>query len=297
MNANILRSMLQESRVWAVNLDWLRSAEHATFAPLDQEAAAAQKKARLPKIKGAVGVVTISGPITQKYDWLMEYFGGASADNIGQQVEAFQQDPNVGGILLDIHSPGGSSYGVFEAAAKIESMSQRHGGKPIVAIANSMACSAAFALMSAADQRYVTPGGDVGSVGVYCIHVDWSKFNERVGIQPTYIAVPDAKVEGNPDEPLSEDAKADLLSSVQETYDLFVKTLATNYGISAKDVKANFGGGRVLSATKAKAAGMVDGIATFDEVLKGMMATKAPKSGGMSAEVARRTLNLKVKAG
>ena len=299
MNANIYRTLFQESGNWCVKLDWLRALERIdAFPVLDTELAAQQKKARLPKVKGAVGVVTINGPISQKYDYFMEYFGGASADMIGTQVEAFQQDPNVGAVLLDIHSPGGVSYGVFEAAAKIESMSQRHGGKPIVAIANSMACSAAFALMSAADQRYVTPSGDVGSVGVYCVHVDWSKWNENVGIKPTYIAVPDAKVDGNPDAPLSEEAKTELLESVQHTYSMFVNTLAKNYGLSAKVVKETFGGGRVFDSDKAKAAGMVEGVATFDEVVKGLMgSTNKPTGKSTLADDMRRRLSLKVKAG
>ena len=50
----------------------------------------------------------------------------------------------------------------------------------------------------------VTPSGDVGSHGVLAVHYDLSGANEQVGIKPTYIHYGKYKVEGNPDEPLSD---------------------------------------------------------------------------------------------
>lgn len=297
---NLYRELLNDSRGLAIDFNWLRRLERAPiqqFAALDQEAAEKRRQAKLPKVKGAVAVIPVRGMITQKPEWWMDYIDGTSADLLAAQVEVYQSDPAIGAVLLDVHSPGGTTYGVFEATTKIAALSARNGGKPIIGIANSMACSAAFSFLGACDQRYVMPGGDVGSVGVYAVHVDWSKFNEQMGVKPTYLAVPPEKVDGNPDEPLSDEAKAELMEWVSETYETFVKTLAANYGISTKDVKANFGGGRVLSASKAKAAGMVDGIATMDDLLKQLATQQKPAKQGMSADVARRALNLKVKAG
>ena len=57
-------------------------------------------------------------------------------------------DPDVGAILMDVDSPGGSVFGVHELSQKIF---EARGKKPIVAIANSEAYSAGYYVASAAD--------------------------------------------------------------------------------------------------------------------------------------------------
>jgi ClpP class serine protease len=57
--------------------------------------------------------------------------------------------PAVSAILLDIDSPGGESGGVFDLADRIRAASQI---KPVWAVANDMAFSAAYALASAASR-------------------------------------------------------------------------------------------------------------------------------------------------
>ena len=58
-----------------------------------------------------------------------------------QKGRRFLNDPEVRAIVLDIDSPGGSTYGVSELANEI--MAAR-GKKPVLAVANSLAASAAF---------------------------------------------------------------------------------------------------------------------------------------------------------
>lgn len=47
--------------------------------------------------------------------------------------------------------------------------------KPVVAIANSLAASAAYWVGCSASEFYVTPGGEVGSIGVWQAHFDYSQ--------------------------------------------------------------------------------------------------------------------------
>ena len=53
----------------------------------------------------------------------------------------------------------------------------------------------------------------------------------------------------------------------------FIEALAQGRGVSASEVRSGMGEGRVLGADAALAAGMVDGIATFDDVLAKMQAS------------------------
>src|SRR5690606_12609791 len=110
----------------------------------------------------------------------------------------------VGTIVLDVDSPGGGVYGVAEFAEEIY---KARGQKRIVAVANSMAASAAYWIATAADELVVTPGGEVGSIGVYMLHEDWSGAYEKAGIKPTVIKFGENKAEGIDVEPLSESAQ------------------------------------------------------------------------------------------
>jgi len=221
---------------------------------------------RLPKVNGAVAVIPIQGVITKRGGWFSD-----GTDRVSRTLDAAMASKAVGGIVLDIDSPGGSSYGLMEFADKIFSL--RGSGKPIIAIANPLAASAAIWAGSAAEQFIATPSGDVGSVGVWSLHIDYSAAMEAEGVKPTFIFAGKYKVEGNPYEPLSDEARAEMQRSVDETYDDFLNAMARNRGVPKAKVLSDFGEGRVLSAARAKAAGMIDRVASLDDVLAGMGAT------------------------
>jgi ClpP class serine protease len=66
-----------------------------------------------------------------------------------------------------------------------------------------------------------------------------------------------------------------LQTLVDDCYKQFVDDVAQGRGISAADVRANYGEGRVLTATDAKVAGMVDRIAGLDETIGRLTGRKA----------------------
>ncbi len=262
-------------KCWAITQDMLE-----VFAGIDVDAMPAVAKVpRLPSIKGSIGVLPLTGPITQRGGGLMQmFFGGTSTDAFGAAFDSMMADDSVGAILMDVDSPGGGVYGVDELGTKIR---EARGTKPIVAVANSMAASAAYWLAAQADQLFVTPGGDVGSVGVYMLHADFSEALAMDGVKPTFISAGKHKVEGNQFEPLSDEAREQFQTEVDRYYDMFVGAVAKGRGATASAVKRDFGQGRLVGAKDAVAAGMADGVASFDEVLMGMLAKQ--KGRGRSA--------------
>jgi hypothetical protein len=142
----------------------------------------------------------------------------AAAGGLIDFRDAFREalnSPEIQAIVLDVDSPGGYVDLVPETAQEIY---DARGEKPIVAVANTTACSAAYWIASQADEVVVTPSGSVGSIGVYMLHEDWSKFNEDFGIDPTYIFAGRYKVDGNPDEPLSDTAREEWQQEVDDLY-------------------------------------------------------------------------------
>ena len=216
-----------------------------------------------------IAVLPLYGVVTQRGN-MVDDISGPGSTSTQKFTSALRQvlaDDTVGQILIDIDSPGGSVYGVAELATEIV---KARAQKPVVAVANSLAASAAYWIGCSAGEFYVTPGGEVGSIGVWQAHFDYSKALEEEGVKPTLISAGKFKVEGNPYVPLDPEAQAFMQSRVDDYYNAFIKAVAKGRGVAVADVRDGMGEGRVLGADAALAAKMVDGVATFDDVLAKM---------------------------
>jgi signal peptide peptidase SppA len=253
----------------------------------------AARRASGTRTGGAVAVIPLTGVITPRgslFSMLFGFGGGGLVDFRDSFREAVNS-PDVSAVVLDVDSPGGLIDLVPETAAEIR---DARGEKPIVAVANTMAASAAYWIAAQADEVVVTPSGDVGSVGVYMVHEDWSEFNAKQGILPTYISAGRYKTEGNPDEPLDDDARAEWQSEVDELYGMFVEAVAAGRGVSADTVRSGYGEGRTLLASRALEAGMVDRIDTIESVIGGLLVPGA--SGHAAARAGRLAARVEVPA-
>ena len=105
--------------------------------------------------------------------------GLTSYAEIGAMLESALADPQVAGILLDIDSPGGEASGSFELARRVR---EAAAVKPIWALANDSAFSAAYAIASAADRVIISETGGVGSIGVIALHIDQSVKDANDGL-------------------------------------------------------------------------------------------------------------------
>jgi len=148
--------------------------------------------------------------------------------------------------------------------------------KKIVAVANGMAASAAYWLACCATELVVTPSGQVGSIGVFAAHEDMSKALEQEGVKVSLVSAGKFKTEGNPYEPLSDEARAALQAKVDEFYGMFVKSVAKGRGVSQASVRDGYGQGRMLLASAAVKEGLADSISTLDQVLSKLGVKPAP---------------------
>jgi HK97 family phage prohead protease len=225
-----------------------------------------------PNIEGGIAVIPLRGVVTPRASLLTVLMGGTPLSSVVAQFRAAVASSDVTAIVFDVDSPGGRSSLVEEFATEIR---DARGAKPILAVANTFAASAAYWIASAADEVVVTPSGHVGSIGAYILHEDWSGFNERMGVDPSYVYAGKYKVEGNLDEPLEDEARAELQRSVDECYQSFVESVAAGRGVEVQEVIDDYGEGRVLSAARAVEAGLADRVATLDEVVAGLLGETA----------------------
>jgi signal peptide peptidase SppA len=230
-----------------------------------RQAAAARRQTN--QTQGSVAVLPLFGVIAPRAS-MVQGVSGPAGTGVDQFTQMFRQalaDPSVGSILIEVDSPGGRVDLVPELADEIR---KSRGQKPIVAIANSRAASAAYWIASQCDELVVTPSGEVGSIGVYCAHEDLSGALEQEGVKVTLISAGKFKTEGNPFEPLSEEALAAFQSDVDQIYLSFLGAVAKGRGVTVDEVRASFGQGRMVQARDAVKAGMADRVATFDETVQ-----------------------------
>lgn len=203
------------------------------------------------RTEDGVAFVNISGPLSNsRWSW-----GGTTYGDIQNQIRIAAADPGVKGILLNVNSPGGETDNAFETAAMIAAAGK---AKPVWAVAATGAYSAAYLLASQASKIYLAPtSGGVGSIGVYCGHMDYSGMLDQMGIKVTLISAGEGKTAGNPWEPLTDAAKADIQSEMDRLYGAFVGGVAAGRGMNAGDVVAL--GARIYEGSKAAiAAGLAD---------------------------------------
>lgn len=250
--------------------------------PLAPQAAAPRNQSAR---QGGIAVIGVYGTIMQRSSQINICEGGTSTQAIGAALRECMADETVAQVLMDFDTPGGSVFGVDELAAEIRSAK---GQKPIIGIANSLCASAGYWLMSQCTECYVTPGGQVGSVGVWMAHEDWSKALEAAGVKTTLVSAGKYKVEGNPYGPLEGDALAFQQSSVDAYYGAFTKAISKGRGVPIDAVRVGMGQGRVLGADAALAEKMVDGVMPLAGVIRKMQSAMQPTPRGRSALSAAR---------
>lgn len=282
---HVIASVCNE--VWAIDPGKLHEimgvlayrASGQDFTPEEIEARIGSRSAGVSQGRG-VGVLPVRGTIAHRMGAMDESSGGVSTERLSGMLSQLMADDSVGTILLDIDSPGGTVTGVSEFAAQVFDARSK-GTKRIVALVNGMAASAAYWIAAQADEIVSIPSGVSGSIGVFTAHQDLSAALEQQGVKVTMISAGKHKVDGNPFEPLSDEHKAFVQARVDEAYGQFIKDVARGRGVAASDVRKGYGEGRALTAKDAKAAGLIDRIATADETISRLVG-RSP--AGMRAE-------------
>lgn len=255
--------------------DIIDQRSHTIKMSQEEIEAAKQRATQFKNVRGEIAVIPIHGYISHRAS-IWAYMGlETSSEILGHVFDRAIKDDSVGAIVFDINSPGGTVLGLTAITDKIYNA---RGTKPIISVVNDLMASAAYFIGSASDEIVAGPDSETGSIGTIGVHLDWSKALETEGIKPTIIKAGKFKGEGNPYEPLSDDAKQEWQDMVDSYYETFVNTVARNRGTTNANVKSTYGQGRVLRSDKAKSVGMIDRIATMEQVLTSLVSNKGRKA-------------------
>ena len=240
-------------------------------------------------LAAGVAVVSICGPLLERArsGWFSSWDG---YDSVLARVECALMDKAVSAVVLSFDSPGGMATGMVDGARAIRMAADRY-GKPVVAHAGSMACSAAYGLAVAADHLMVTSDGTVGSVGILATIVDRTKQNEQEGLNVVVLRSGALKADGHPDIPLTAAATSRLNARVTQLAGMFAAWVGERRGMTADAVLALQGG--VAYGADACTKSLADSVGTLaDAVATAAALANKPKGNPTTMKTAAQALAL-----
>jgi signal peptide peptidase SppA len=218
------------------------------------------EKLPAPTRAGSTEIIPIKGVITSGLPAIYRAIGYADTNEISGWVKAAAADNSVHRILLSIDSPGGFVSGTPELAAEVDAATAR---KRVVSHTSGMMDSAAYWVGSQAHEVYCTPSADVGCIGVYQVHYDYSALLQRFGIKAEMIKDGDLKAAGHPDFPLTADQRQHLQDEVNEIGTQFRTAVKAKRTMVDDDSMR----GQSFLGTVAAARHLVGGLRSLDSLI------------------------------
>lgn len=227
--------------------------------------------------EGSVAYHPVFGEITYNSRW---YFSTA---RLMADLSAAEENPSIVAHVLHIDSPGGEAFGLHEAFDAIRNLK-----KPCHAVIGSMAASAGYYLAAGADRVYASAMFSmVGCIGIVGLFYDDRKYLEKIGFEEreyysSYSPLKnkvfrDAR-DGNGDEYIRRYLDPMALRFIED-----VKGARTGITQAAQE-------GDTFYSDEAVAAGLIDGVKSFDDALRDLI--EAISSNEKSPSIDINQLNL-----
>lgn len=242
------------------------------------ELGASSKRIRPYLVHDGILHIPVKGVLLKDFPY--QFFDMATGyEYIRMAFDRGLRDPEVNGIAMIFDTPGGMVAGNFDL---VDHIYENRGVKPIAGFAQEHAYSAGYSLISAADPGRVNVSrtGGVGSIGVVTSHMDVSEAMEKSGIKVTFIHAGKHKVDGNPYEALSDDAKARIQKRIDGLYGIFVSAVARNRGMDEKAIRDTEA--LTFSADEAVSNGLADNIGSLEDAIVAFATSMSKEDNTMS---------------
>ena len=223
-----------------------------------------------------IAILPVLGTLVRRSSYIGAASGLTSYHDIEAMAEAAFADPMVKGVLLEIDSSGGEAGGVFDLAQRLRNLAQTS-GKPLWAIADETALSAAYAIACAADRLWLTRTAEVGSIGVVAVHVDESVADAKAGLNYTFLHAGAHKVDGHPHAPLPAPVAADIQADIEQLHTQFIALVAGFRRLTPEAIRDTEA--RVYRGEAALQAGLADQIGTRAEAITALQRQLAMSAG------------------
>ena len=207
---------------------------------------------RLARLSGQTEIarVSVEGAITENRDQL-------------KMLKEIAETDRVGGVLLYVNSPGGTTTGGEALFEGIRAIAKK---KPVVAQFGTVAASAGYIVGLASDHIVARGNTITGSIGVIVQWPEVVQLLDKVGVKMNEVKSGPLKAAPSPFEPLTDDGRKVAENMVNDGFQWFLSLVETRRGIKV-DAVPGLKDGRIFSGREALGVKLVDAIGGEDEAV------------------------------
>lgn len=208
-----------------------------------------------------LGVIHISGPLTNKSTGWEALCGGTSYESIKEDFEALIE-AGVKTVAFMAESGGGEAYGMMDTGNYLRKLADENGVK-IISYVDGLAASACYGLIAISDEIISNKSSEIGSVGVLIRLLNDSKALEMKGYERSFISAGTEKIPYSEDGSFRKEFLDDLQYKVDALYKDFTEYVAEHRNLSVEAVRNTQA--NTFLADDAVALGLADKVMTQED--------------------------------
>ena len=190
----------------------------------------------------------------------------ASAEFVLPALRSAMEDKGAQALVLLINSPGGSPVQAGLISDEIHRLRALH-KKPVYAVVEETAASAAYYIASAADKIYVDKASIVGSIGVLINGFGFVDTLDKLGIERRLLTAGENKGFLDPFSPQSEAHKQHAQTMLEQIHRQFIDVVKKGRGERLKETPEMFSG-LFWTGERSVALGLADDFGSLDSVAR-----------------------------
>jgi protease-4 len=223
-----------------------------------------------------VALFQISGPMMKSVSSLS---AGTSTVRVRQQLRAGRKNDAVRGALLVMDTPGGTVRGNRDLADEVAAFAEE---KPIFCFVDDLCASAGVSIASQATKRFANnPTAQYGAMGTYSVLVDANRAAENAGFTVHVVKAGEFKGLGEMGTKVTEAQLKEVQRVIDASNAEYLAVIARGLGLPLAKIQA-LADGRIYLAADAVTAGLIDGIQSYEQTYRQLVAAVASKGPAKS---------------
>lgn len=219
----------------------------------------AKEKVLLLDISGVITSTAKPGILNKEGDILSQVY---------YRLKKAAEDKRVKGIILRLDTPGGEVTASDIIYHEILNFKKRT-GVPVLALMMGLTASGGYYIASACDLLVAHPSTLTGSIGVISLFPSLEGLFEKIGVQVHVIKSGELKDSGSVFRHMTPEEQDVFQKIVDEYNQNFLDVVYENRkGLLSREEVKKISDGRVMTATQAREAKLIDEIGYFDNALK-----------------------------
>jgi signal peptide peptidase SppA len=216
-------------------------------------------------VGNGIAVVPIHGVMVKRSQVWGWYDCGVrvGSDHWAEVISQLTERNDIDTIIMEFDTGGGQVAGTENLGEAV--WKARKAGKLTMACVNEFCASAGLWVASQCEHIVVPNTGSMGSLGVYTLHFDDTKWLTEMGYEKTVVYR--GAYKAIDERPIDADGKADLQRFIDGKYSSFIDAVARGRGLSVEEVTQRWGDSRLFTGIESVSNGLADEIGTLQDVL------------------------------